>query len=1165
MLKSFLSVTAVAWLLSSGLSPLAIGASPAPTSLQFDIDFEAGHQIGDRFDPTGGAKINTISAKPDGVPPYRKLTDIRNALNGKQGNWTATVAAGAPFETQYLRFDVPAGQALAGRFELFKPTDKAQKGTWFYSFDYARFTEGKGGPELAEVQFKTRSGGIATAPAMWYGVWLGDWRNTASNRDLTVGKLNRIRTEVDFDAGRYRLFVNGEKVEEGKCAGGDFGGVSFVFMNKTADHPLAFGIDNVQSGSMVTGPLLSIKGEVVVGDGRVSNLLSGDDYVTGKKPVDFTLTVVNRYPDRDVKHSVSLELFNHRGKVKDLGLQAIELVPAEQKAIPLSITVPAAGWYAVHATQEEDGKSASTPIGSFCVLRPVAEGIKPQSLFGFCMGDRPQDLETAKLLGVKWRRGIPFTHPNIVYKDGKPWDGEAVDRAKAAVAAWKDAGVMLLGYVDYNWVGNLESEKRKQTWHFRPKDMDVHAEMVYQLIKPLADQVQFWELWNEATPLGHYWSDGTAQDYRDMTRVVWDRVKPEFPNVSLLAGSYTWFQRDVLFATGSDNAGYLDGVSTHPYGKPNRFTPVSTAQEAAMLKQSAKGDWKNAGIWITEIGTPEWEFTAHPVDQRQFMVARSVAPIYLLSQLGAGDVPVKVFFFTSKYEDSRSADDNFNLWQGRNPKPGLMAFNVMASLLEGATLRGDLFALTPNAWALHYVLPDGSSVVATWPEVNSNRDENETGQMVLPAEDFEAVDYLGHTIGTRQGDTLVLPTRVWEATYIRSKRTPEQVTAAFAQAKLTTGQPLRVVAESFTKPLDMLPPLRVKVQNHLMQATDVELTILAPPGISIAQTQQTVSALKPGETRTIDFAITSAKADANNRYAFDISARTGEQTVKAKQDVQVACATYGTPKIDGDLADWADAVSVTIAHRSPFSDWGKESPPMLAHPYRLWTKWDEKNFFIAASLYDPTPNASGQPQNTSGFMHDNDALQLGFNLLDNNPDDLLQGNPLYNKSLASDIDYEFNAGPVKLSQNEIAGQIRRMMAPGTRYQHHPNKGLDNAQTQPPIGPLEASAAGGNDGQIVINYDPQTKFYTYELAIPLRLVPELQARLETLQAGGTAEAKFAFRVCDDDKWLRGSHWQEEANDVELAATGFSPRMGTPRWTNNFALRLQTPWGFVRPAR
>jgi len=490
---------------------------------------------------------------------------------------------------------------------------------------------------------------------------------------------------------------------------------------------------------------------------------------------------------------------------------------------------------------------------------------------------------------------------------------------------------------------------------------------------------------------------------------------------------------------------------------------------------------------------------------------------------------------------------------------------VMASLLEGAKLRGDLFAATTNGWALHYVLADGSSVVATWPEVNANRDEKETGEMVLPAEDFEALDYLGHPIGKVKDGKLTLQTRVWEAAYVRSKRTPEQVAEAFGKASISTGRSLRVVAEAFDRPLSSNPPLRVKVQNLLLQSTDVKLDITAPPGITLAETTRTVSDLKPGETRVTEFVVTAATANSSNRYPFEIVASAGDRPVKSTQDVQVASATYGTATIDGDLSDWADSIPVTIARRSPLSDWAGEAPPMLRDPYQFWMKWDDKNVYFAARIHDVTPNASGQPNFTKGFMHDNDALQLVFNVLDNNPDDLLQSNPLYNKSLASDMDYEFNAGPLKLNATEIAGQLRRMQAPGTRYQHHANKGLDNAQTQPPTGPMNTGDSADSEGQVVVNYDTASKSYTYEIAIPLSSIPELRDQLASVKPGDHTTAKFAFRVCDDDKWLRGSHWQEEANDVELGANGFSPRMGTPRWTNNVALRLQTPWGFVRQAR
>ncbi len=221
------------------------------TRLHFDVTFDDGYKVGERFDPAEG--VNQIQAKAGGGAPIRKLTDIRNKLGNNEGNWTAEVAKGEPFDSAYLKFTVPAEEKFAGRFEMFHvPGDqKRNEGVWFVEFDYARLTEGRGGNELWRIEVKNRWGEIITAPAQWYSAFLGDWQNAQSNRDLTVGKVYRIRCEIDFAANTYRLMVDGEVTETGEASkASEFGGVSFVFMSKTADHQRVFGIDNLRVGRM---------------------------------------------------------------------------------------------------------------------------------------------------------------------------------------------------------------------------------------------------------------------------------------------------------------------------------------------------------------------------------------------------------------------------------------------------------------------------------------------------------------------------------------------------------------------------------------------------------------------------------------------------------------------------------------------------------------------------------------------------------------------------------------------------------------------------------------------------------------------------------------------------------------------------------------------------
>lgn len=239
-----------------GLLASAVFAAPDESKLHFDIDLDHGYAAGDAFDSTGEAVVNQLSAKPEGERPYRKFTDMRSKLGKTEGKWKAMVQeAAGPFDSAYLRFEVGAGQTLAGRFELFAPPSgqKRNHDIWFAEFDYARLTEGKGGNELLVLEMKNRWGEIIGAPAMWYHAWLGDWQNTASNRGFEPGRKHRVRYEVDFATDRYAIIFDGETIESGQVKNAsEFGGVSFVFAGRKSDEARAFGFDNIRIGWMAS-------------------------------------------------------------------------------------------------------------------------------------------------------------------------------------------------------------------------------------------------------------------------------------------------------------------------------------------------------------------------------------------------------------------------------------------------------------------------------------------------------------------------------------------------------------------------------------------------------------------------------------------------------------------------------------------------------------------------------------------------------------------------------------------------------------------------------------------------------------------------------------------------------------------------------------------------
>ncbi len=131
-------------------------------------------------------------------------------------------------------------------------------------------------------------------------------------------------------------------------------------------------------------------------------------------------------------------------------------------------------------------------------------------------------------------------------------------------------------------------------------------------------------------------------------------------------------------------------------------------------------------------------------------------------------------------------------------------------------------------------------------------------------------------------------------------------------------------------PLDG-PPIALRAENLLVTpATGPVTHVLAcnrsgrtwkgavvatfPTGWRMDKTRQSVT-LKPGECKRVPFAISRATDAPDNTYPIMLKAlpAAGGESVTRSDRVAVTSAPYFKPTIDGDPADWKDAIPVSFA------------------------------------------------------------------------------------------------------------------------------------------------------------------------------------------------------------------------------------------------------------
>ncbi|MBN1676609.1 MAG: hypothetical protein JXR37_36535 [Kiritimatiellae bacterium] len=848
-------------------------------------------------------------------------------------------------------------------------------------------------------------------------------------------------------------------------------------------------------------------------------------------------------------------------------------------------------WYEVRVGGVLEGEVAAKCRLGLAVVRPAGRGLMPASAFGmrFWSGsDRAVEQTIAERMGVKWCRELRAAQPrDVCGARGRYWVGAAVNKARESIESWNAHGVSCLGYVGNNIPQNVEPDplgRKISSYQNRPKDMAWHADMVYHLIGPLRDLVACWEIWDNPAVPGWTWRSGTASDFRTMSRTVWQRVKPAFPEVMLLPGGDATFAHDVVFVEGGADAGYADGACAQAVGlpEPGMVREAALAAWAAASSPVAAG---RAGVWVTRAGVSESAFEDLPEDERKFMVARTLAPVYLLNLFGAGSVPVRIFWHGLSHGGGEGARNLYEPATG-SPKPGVCAYAAMTHFLEGKRLVRDVYARLGAVWGALFEGPDGGATAALFLE------RGYSGALSIPGSSgIRAFDYLGRELERTDSGPMRVTVEPWAVVYLVANGSVQELADALTRdAEWELNPAVAVYPLSLTRPLASKPPLEFLVENVGPAPLSAVLTVRPPAGWAFAGGRLAIDALQPGERRTVACPVTRVVARDDNRYPVAYELEAAGRVSGGTQTVQVAYAPMRTLRIDGRLDDWlgVPAVSIVVSNRLPAvaPEPGSAIDPEQAPPepaygppvvYRAMTCWDAGNFFFAAEVPDdehrPKSVFSDDPYARVPFV---DGVQLVFDCTRENPDDFFRDHPLCDKALAADVDYEFaltlacdmRYGPSFASKPPFPGDLRglrrvpellRLAAPGTRHRaFYPS----NPKTQPGLGVVPAGPFRGRQAAVQIVRDEERKVTIYEAALAWAALPELGRQLAALAPNDYLVTGLAFAVNDaSTNGCRTAYWTREAGLARSGAFGFSARDGSSG-TRRAGGRVLTRWGFGR---
>lgn len=173
-------------------------------------------------------------------------------------------------------------------------------------------------------------------------------------------------------------------------------------------------------------------------------------------------------------------------------------------------------------------------------------------------------------------------------------------------------------------------------------------------------------------------------------------------------------------------------------------------------------------------------------------------------------------------------------------------------------------------------------------------------------------------------------------------------------------EPVALWVESFTVAPSSQPLVHVVVKNLGEDAYRGSLELKVPESWRISPAVREVS-LEGGESQRVAFDVERGLSVEANSYAVEVAATGAGVTVVRRQQVVCASAPYYKPTIDGDPADWDDAIPVT------FTSGGKRTV--------VSTFWNSRRFCLLVAVEEEKLIGYREKNATSGEM---DALQLAI-------------------------------------------------------------------------------------------------------------------------------------------------------------------------------------------
>lgn len=295
-------------------------------------------------------------------------------------------------------------------------------------------------------------------------------------------------------------------------------------------------------------------------------------------------------------------------------------------------------------------------------------------------------LDLIKVAGIGWVRDEVYWS-EIEKEKGTFRFPHAYDYYLMAARA---RGIQVLLILDFSNCLYTGSEKRAPATETERQAFARYCREVVTRCAPLG--VRHYEIWNEPNASTFWRPQPNPEDYVRLLETAYRACKEADPGATVLGCSTAGVDLDFIGRVmRAGGAGFMDGVSFHPYCQPlpperRLLTDISKVIKLAPDKP----------LWITEFGYPTHAGAAGVDEETQ---ANYLVRAFLLARTFPAVNRFSWYDFQNDGEDPDEGEFNFGLVRmNKTPKPAYGAYKTMASLVKGlppAELRveGDTYVL----------------------------------------------------------------------------------------------------------------------------------------------------------------------------------------------------------------------------------------------------------------------------------------------------------------------------------------------------------------------------------------------------------------------------------------------------------------------------------------